>query len=197
MRHEARPKLTHADVDAVDLNAEEHLQDINDITGALKLWFRELPEPLMTYELYGGFVDAAKIENDRLRHIRLHERVNELPDANYATLKYLMGHLDKVSQNGEINQMRASNLAIVFGPTLFRPPPDDTSSALSDMAWQCKAVRRRIADRLDARRSRRSSTTITRFSCSPRRKSNLSQSSKRPVRVVAMPVMECLCESGT
>lgn len=35
------------------------------------------------------------IENDRLRHIRLHERVNELPDPNYAALKFLMGHLDK------------------------------------------------------------------------------------------------------
>lgn len=36
-----------------------------------------------------------EIENDRLRHIRLHERVNDLPDANYATLKFLMAHLDK------------------------------------------------------------------------------------------------------
>jgi hypothetical protein len=35
------------------------------------------------------------IENDRLRHIRLHERVNDLPDPNYATLKYFMGHLHK------------------------------------------------------------------------------------------------------
>lgn len=34
-------------------------------------------------------------DNDRLRHIRLHEQVNELPDANYATLKFFMGHLDK------------------------------------------------------------------------------------------------------
>ena len=34
-------------------------------------------------------------ENERARHIRLHERVNALPDANYSTLKYLMGHLHK------------------------------------------------------------------------------------------------------
>lgn len=38
---------------------------------------------------------VAGYENDRLRHIRLHEQVNELPDANYATLKHFMGHLDK------------------------------------------------------------------------------------------------------
>jgi hypothetical protein len=47
------------DIDAVDLESEEHLSDINNISGALKLWFRELPEPLMTFELYSGFMEAA------------------------------------------------------------------------------------------------------------------------------------------
>ena len=40
-------------------------------------------------------IGTAGVENDRLRHIRLHERVNELPDPNYATLKYFMGHLHR------------------------------------------------------------------------------------------------------
>jgi hypothetical protein len=43
----------------VDLSSEEYLSDINDITGVLKLWFRELPEPLMTFDIYQGFVEAA------------------------------------------------------------------------------------------------------------------------------------------
>lgn len=38
---------------------------------------------------------TAGYENDRLRHIRLHEQVNELPDPNYATLKFFLGHLDR------------------------------------------------------------------------------------------------------
>lgn len=38
-----------------------------------------------------------EVENDRLRHIRLHERVNELPDPNYSTLKYFLGHLHRLS----------------------------------------------------------------------------------------------------
>ncbi|KAK0531169.1 Rho GTPase-activating protein, partial [Tilletia horrida] len=79
---------------SVDLMNDDAIADVNIITGCLKLWFRELPEPLMTHDLYAGFIEAAKVENERLRQIRLHERVNELPDANYATLKYLMGHLD-------------------------------------------------------------------------------------------------------
>jgi len=45
--------------------------------------------------------------------------VNDLPDPNYATLKYFLGHLQRISQNEAVNQMSISNLAIVFGPTLF------------------------------------------------------------------------------
>jgi hypothetical protein len=93
--------------------SDEWSGDINVVASVLKQWFRELPEPLLTHALYQGFIDAAReyyawerswlfadtasigYDNDRLRHIRLHEQVNELPDANYATLKYFMGHLDK------------------------------------------------------------------------------------------------------
>ena len=108
------------DLDAVDVMSDEWSGDINVVASVLKQWFRELPEPLLTHALYQGFIDAARecescereseetlmynslsplaasgYDNDRLRHIRLHEQVNELPDANYATLKFFMGHLDK------------------------------------------------------------------------------------------------------
>ncbi|ORY69440.1 hypothetical protein BCR35DRAFT_269703 [Leucosporidium creatinivorum] len=130
------------DIEGTDLLSEENLSDINDIAAVMKLWFREMPEPLLTWELYSGFIEAAKIENDRLRHIRLHERVNDLPDPNYATLKFLMGHLDKVQALESINQMSCSNLAIVFGPNLLGAPPsaNGNGSALADMSWQCKVI---------------------------------------------------------
>ncbi|POY73436.1 hypothetical protein BMF94_3774 [Rhodotorula taiwanensis] len=153
------------DTEAVDLLSEDNLSDINDIAAVLKLWFRELPEPLLTWELYHAFIDAARIENDRLRHIRLHERINELPDPNYATLKFLMGHLDKIAQHDAVNQMSRSNLAIVFGPNLLGAPPPQLAhhfpgpasssdgaangsapttggggGGLQDMQWQCKCV---------------------------------------------------------
>jgi len=107
------------DLDATNLDAEEWSGDISNVTSVLKLWLRELPEPLLTTHLHQGFLSAAKIENDRLRHIRLHERVNELPDANYATLKYFLGHLYRIVQNEAQNSMSIGNLAIIFGPTLF------------------------------------------------------------------------------
>ncbi|GMK55519.1 hypothetical protein CspeluHIS016_0205750 [Cutaneotrichosporon spelunceum] len=128
------------DIDGVDIMDEAWSSDINEVSGALKLWFRELPEPLLTYGLYHGFIEAAKKDIDRLRHIRLHEQVNDLPDPNYATLKYFMGHLDKVRRHEGVNQMSASNLSIVFGPTLLGAPPEEGGLRLEDMSYQCKAI---------------------------------------------------------
>jgi hypothetical protein len=134
------------DLDSVNLDAEEWSSDINNVTSALKSWFRELPDPLLTLSLHQGFIDAAKIENDRLRHIRLHERVNDLPDPNYATLKYFLGHLYRVSQYESENSMSIQNLAIVFGPTLFSQMAPSAGAngqmngGMEDAAHQNKAV---------------------------------------------------------
>jgi Rho GTPase-activating protein RGD1 len=40
--------------------SDEWSADINVVSGALKLWFRELPEPLLTYGLYHLFIEAAR-----------------------------------------------------------------------------------------------------------------------------------------
>lgn len=135
------------DMDSVDLDSDEWTADINNVTSVLKMWFRELPEPLLTFNLHQGFIDAAKIENDRLRHIRLHERVNDLPDPNYATLKYFMGHLHKIAQCHSENSMSIQNLAIVFGPTLFGQTTGNSGSTsghvnatMADTPYQNKAL---------------------------------------------------------
>ncbi|KII87261.1 hypothetical protein PLICRDRAFT_55243 [Plicaturopsis crispa FD-325 SS-3] len=133
------------DLDSVDLDSEEWSSDINNVTSVIKLWLRELPDPVLTYNLHQGFIDAAKIENDRLRHIRLHERVNDLPDPNYATLKFFLGHLHEINKHESENSMSIQNLAIVFGPTLFgqMAPPNGASgqmNGMADAAHQNKAI---------------------------------------------------------
>ncbi|CAE6431774.1 unnamed protein product [Rhizoctonia solani] len=80
-----------------------------------------------------------EIEGERLRSIRLHEHVNALPDANYSTLKYLMGHLYRISEREHVNQMSRSNLAIVFGPTLLGARREDGelgATVVQDTSWQ-------------------------------------------------------------
>jgi len=132
------------DLESVDLDSPEWSSDINNVASVMKMWLRELPDPLLTYDLQQGFIDAAKIENDRLRHIRLHERVNDLPDANYATLKYFLGHLHRINQHASENSMSVQNLAIVFGPTLFGQlklnPANGSDGGMVDATHQNMAI---------------------------------------------------------
>ncbi|KAJ0062241.1 hypothetical protein NL108_002601, partial [Boleophthalmus pectinirostris] len=68
-------------------------EDINIITGALKLYFRELPIPLITYDAYPRFIESAKITDPEKRLESLHEALKLLPPAHCETLRYLMAHL--------------------------------------------------------------------------------------------------------
>ncbi|XP_013098750.2 GTPase-activating protein CdGAPr [Stomoxys calcitrans] len=106
-----------------DLGNPEMKQDIHAVSSLLKMYFRELPNPLCTYQLYDNFVEAiqAKSEsNDRLRLMK--ETVLKLPPPHYRTLKYLSEHLNKISQHAERTGMTDKNLAIVWAPNLLRSP---------------------------------------------------------------------------
>ncbi|KAI0076575.1 RhoGAP-domain-containing protein [Panus rudis PR-1116 ss-1] len=133
-------ELLDRDLDSVDLDSEEWTLDINNVASVLKLWFRDLPDPLFTHSMQPQFLEATRNENERMRQIRLHERINDLPDANYATLKYFMGHLHKIQQNADVNSMTAHNLATVFGPTLFGQQMGANGHAMEDAAVQNMAI---------------------------------------------------------
>uniref|UniRef100_A0A3Q0SCV1 N-chimaerin n=1 Tax=Amphilophus citrinellus TaxID=61819 RepID=A0A3Q0SCV1_AMPCI len=111
-------------------------EDINIITGALKLYFRELPIPLITYDAYPRFIEAAKITDPEKRLEALHEALKLLPPAHCETLRYLMAHLKRVTQYEKENLMSSENLGIVFGPTLMRAPELDAMTALNDIRYQ-------------------------------------------------------------
>lgn len=111
------------DVFSVNLS-EDEVPDINVVSGLLKLWLRELPNPLLTFELFDELIQSADIPEYDDRLITLKSLVHRLPTANYQTCKALIEHLEHVTDYGEINNMYATNLAIVFGPTLMRVPPD-------------------------------------------------------------------------
>uniref|UniRef100_A0A672S9P1 N-chimaerin n=2 Tax=Sinocyclocheilus grahami TaxID=75366 RepID=A0A672S9P1_SINGR len=111
-------------------------EDINVLTGALKLYFRDLPIPVITYDAYPRFIEAAKLTDPDQRLEALHEALKQLPPAHCETLRYLMAHLKRVTQNEKDNLMNAENLGIVFGPTLMRAPDLDAMTALNDIRYQ-------------------------------------------------------------
>ncbi|KAB0403832.1 hypothetical protein E2I00_017777, partial [Balaenoptera physalus] len=123
-------------------------EDINIITGALKLYFRDLPIPLITYDAYPKFIESAsKYEGLSIKvsllgiHLAtveimdpdeqletLHEALKLLPPAHCETLR--------VTLHEKENLMNAENLGIVFGPTLMRSPELDAMAALNDIRYQ-------------------------------------------------------------
>ncbi|CAD7086461.1 unnamed protein product [Hermetia illucens] len=106
-----------------DLNHPEIKQDIHAVSSLLKMYFRELPNPLCTYQLYGNFVEAIKTRGDATEQLRLmKETVLKLPPPHYRTLKYLATHLNKISRHSASTGMTDKNLAIVWAPNLLRSP---------------------------------------------------------------------------
>lgn len=88
--------------------------DINSVAGLLKQFFRELPDPLFTAQFYSQFIDAARIDDDDARRDNVHGIINGLPDPNYATMRHLVLHLNRVIEKEQMNRMTTHNLAICF-----------------------------------------------------------------------------------
>ncbi|XP_065576671.1 rho GTPase-activating protein 45-like [Artemia franciscana] len=116
----------------------------NIIANVLKLYLRQLPEPLLTSKLYPEFVRLAKdcSTTDNLAAIleELRELCRRLPKHHLPTLSYLMRHLKRVAEHSEGNKMPPSNLGIVFGPTLLRTAESATLNCLIDTVQQSRVI---------------------------------------------------------
>ncbi|XP_065438962.1 rho GTPase-activating protein 12 isoform X16 [Chrysemys picta bellii] len=112
----------------LDLN-DSKWEDIHVITGALKMFFRELPEPLFTYNHFNDFVNAIKQE-PRQRVHAVKDLIKQLPKPNQDTMQILFRHLRRVVENGEKNRMTYQSVAIVFGPTLLKPEKETGNIAV-------------------------------------------------------------------
>ncbi|XP_048352200.1 rho GTPase-activating protein 29 isoform X3 [Sphaerodactylus townsendi] len=139
----------------------------HDISNVLKLYLRQLPEPLILFRLYNEFIGLAKesqnineefdvkqissrskkgqsvcIELNRII-LKIKDLLKLLPAPNYNTLQFLIGHLHRVTEQSDENKMSASNLGIIFGPTLIRPRQTDATVSLSslvDYPYQARVV---------------------------------------------------------
>nr|XP_008122430.1 PREDICTED: unconventional myosin-IXb [Anolis carolinensis] len=104
---------------------------IHTITGILKQWLRELPDPLMTFAQYNDFLRAVELPGKQEQLCAVYSALEQLPRANHDTLERLIFHLVKVALLEEINRMSPNALAIVFAPCLLRCP--DHSDPLTSM----------------------------------------------------------------
>ncbi|MCI4374925.1 hypothetical protein PGIGA_G00011520 [Pangasianodon gigas] len=129
----------------------------HDISNVLKLYLRQLPEPLILFRYYNDFIGLAKesqsiimeeVEASRsgsssdppqisveLKRVlfKMKDLLRQLPSAHHKTLQFLMQHLHRVTEKAEENKMTASNLGIIFGPTLIKPRQTDAEVSLSSL----------------------------------------------------------------
>ncbi|KYO41882.1 hypothetical protein Y1Q_0013874 [Alligator mississippiensis] len=104
---------------------------IHTITGILKQWLRELPDPLMTFAQYSDFLRAVELPEKQEQLCAIYSVLDQLPQANHNTLERLVFHLVKVALIEDINRMSPNALAIIFAPCLLRCP--DNSDPLTSM----------------------------------------------------------------
>ncbi|XP_044291199.1 LOW QUALITY PROTEIN: rho GTPase-activating protein 33 [Varanus komodoensis] len=115
-----------------ELSKDVYLQDIHSVSSLCKLYFRELPNPLLTYQLYNKFAEAVSVPGNEERLVRVHDVIQQLPPPHYRTLEFLLRHLARMAMHSQNTSMHIRNLAIVWAPNLLR------SMALESVA-QCGA----------------------------------------------------------
>ncbi|XP_075159372.1 rho GTPase activating protein at 18B [Haematobia irritans] len=118
---ELKQKLTKSYIYDPKLIAAD---DIHTITSLLKQFFRDLPQPLIPQETYNRLARDLLKNQEGIDTFRI--AINDMPEPNRSTLAFLVKHLTNVAACSASNRMNASNLAIVWGPSLFALNEDKT-----------------------------------------------------------------------
>uniref|UniRef100_A0A8W7P8X9 Rho-GAP domain-containing protein n=1 Tax=Anopheles coluzzii TaxID=1518534 RepID=A0A8W7P8X9_ANOCL len=99
--------------------------DPHVVAGVLKKYLRSLPDPLLTFEFYPDFVQAAQKPSDAQRKAAILDIVNQLPRENYDNLRYLTKFLSYLAEKNQENKMSPQNIAIVMSPNLLWSPNEN------------------------------------------------------------------------
>ncbi|XP_060047311.1 rho GTPase-activating protein 22 isoform X1 [Erinaceus europaeus] len=101
--------------------------DVHTVASLLKLYLRELPEPVVPFARYEDFLSCAQLltKDEGEGTLELTKQVSSLPLANYNLLRYICKFLDEVQSHSNVNKMSVQNLATVFGPNILRPQIED------------------------------------------------------------------------
>ncbi|XP_066555235.1 rho GTPase-activating protein 31 isoform X2 [Amia ocellicauda] len=129
-----------------DLTREVYLQDIHCVGSLCKLYFRELPNPLLTYDLYKKFTDAVSAKNEHEQLQRIQDVIKELPASHYRTLEYLTKHLRHLASYSTETNMHARNLALVWAPNLLRSKEIEVSKCNGDAAFMEVRVQQTVVE---------------------------------------------------
>ena len=125
---------------ASDFDLSDEDLDIHAITSGLKQYFRKLPTPLITYDVYDKLLETVTISDSSARIEAMSQALTDLPKVHYEVLEYLILHLKRVVDQEKVNLMTSLNIAVVFAPTIMRPESlgrelSDTKSKNEVVMW--------------------------------------------------------------
>ncbi|XP_046838439.1 unconventional myosin-IXa-like isoform X4 [Vespa crabro] len=142
---ELKVKMDEGDLEKVDFeNYQVHV-----LAAVLKSFFRDMPEPLLTFEYYDDFLHAANLTDPHDRISTLFAILKKLPKPNFDLMERLIVHLARVALHEVDNRMSPSALAIVFAPCILRTsrtlPAQDS---LQDVGRQTRCVETIVQEKL-------------------------------------------------
>ncbi|XP_036342579.1 ralA-binding protein 1-like [Rhagoletis pomonella] len=92
--------------------------DIPTACALLKLFLRELPEPILTTDLISRFEDAASINSQSKQQEELKQLLELLPSCNRTLLSWIQLHFNAVILHGKHNKLTTESLAMLLSPPM-------------------------------------------------------------------------------
>ncbi|XP_044117222.1 rho GTPase-activating protein 25 isoform X2 [Neovison vison] len=101
--------------------------DVHTVASLLKLYLRDLPEPVVPWNQYEGFLLCGQLMNadEAKAQQELVKQLSILPRDNYSLLSYICRFLHEIQLNCGVNKMSVDNLATVIGVNLIRSKVED------------------------------------------------------------------------
>eukprot|EP01114_Cavostelium_apophysatum_P004198 TRINITY_DN1437_c0_g1_i2.p1 TRINITY_DN1437_c0_g1~~TRINITY_DN1437_c0_g1_i2.p1 ORF type:complete len:472 (-),score=118.95 TRINITY_DN1437_c0_g1_i2:1285-2700(-) len=122
----------------------EGIQDVHASCALLKKFFRDLPEPLLTSDLYDCFIvlyESKHLVDEPEFQRKLRDLVKLLPPRNKIITQFVLNFLSFVSTHQETNKMSIKNLAIVWGPVMLRTPEIELNAeSLREAGYVCSLI---------------------------------------------------------
>ncbi|XP_050406492.1 rho GTPase-activating protein 11A isoform X2 [Patella vulgata] len=93
--------------------------NVNDVTGLIKQFYRELPEPLFTSVYHDTFVRCYQLGNEDTASQAILLLCLLLPSEYLSALRYTMKLLSFIALHSDTNKMDVANLAVVLAPNIM------------------------------------------------------------------------------
>ncbi|EGD72990.1 ADP-ribosylation factor GTPase activating protein 1 [Salpingoeca rosetta] len=114
---------------------------VHDISGLLKLYFRELPEPLIPHSLRPSLFQAMRLEGHEEKLVAVKQVLQYFPHTHFETFKRMCIHLASICEHSSCNKMTKENIALIFGPTFFSVSADSVGLSTGDTSSAMQVVR--------------------------------------------------------